>query len=147
MGPAQRRKARSQVALVLCEGEFEMARAKKRFSDELLAYFQGLSVIDSLDLMDVRWKRDATFVPTKSTGTALLFVQPDSMRSFTLLANGPKFYDSAVEHGGGGGIDLAMHLFGADFVAAVKLLEVALSKKNGVSVPSRDSRTRPREPG
>jgi len=43
-----------------------------------------------------------------------------------LLATGSKWYDTRVEKGGGGAIDLAMHLLGLDFVSAVKKLETRL---------------------
>ena len=42
-----------------------------------------------------------------------------------LLATGPKWYDTRAEKGGGGAIDLAMHLLRLDFVAAVKRLQAA----------------------
>ncbi|MBZ3343388.1 hypothetical protein IPR00_22095, partial [Xanthomonas perforans] len=40
-----------------------------------------------------------------------------------LLATGPKWYDTRAEKGGGGAIDLAMHLLRLDFVSAVKRFE------------------------
>ncbi|WP_440525430.1 hypothetical protein [Serratia nevei] len=42
-----------------------------------------------------------------------------------LLATGPKWYDTRAEKGGGGAIDLAMHLLRLDFVSAVKRLQAA----------------------
>ena len=39
-----------------------------------------------------------------------------------LLATGPKWYDTRKEQGGGGAIDLTMHLFRLSFVDAVKRL-------------------------
>lgn len=43
-------------------------------------------------------------------------------REFELLLNGPKFYDVRQKRGGGGGIDLVMHLFEIDFNQAVERL-------------------------
>ncbi|WP_425534212.1 hypothetical protein [Xanthomonas citri] len=42
-----------------------------------------------------------------------------------LLATGSKWYDTRGNKGGGGAIDLAMHLLRLDFVSAVKRLEGA----------------------
>nr|WP_254176670.1 hypothetical protein [Pseudomonas aeruginosa] len=39
-----------------------------------------------------------------------------------LLVTGAKFFDTRADKGGGGAIDLAMHLLRLDFVAAVKRL-------------------------
>lgn len=41
---------------------------------------------------------------------------------FELLVTGAKFFDTRADKGGGGAIDLAMHLLRLDFVAAVKRL-------------------------
>ena len=43
-----------------------------------------------------------------------------------LLVTGPKWYDTRAEKGGGGAIDLAMHLLRLDFVSAVKRLQAAI---------------------
>jgi hypothetical protein len=41
---------------------------------------------------------------------------------FEILTTGPKWYDTRAKKGGGGAIDLAMHVLGLSFVDAVKLL-------------------------
>jgi hypothetical protein len=46
-------------------------------------------------------------------------------REFELLLTGPKFWDTRMEVGGGGAIDLACHLAGCSFKAAVRLLHSA----------------------
>jgi hypothetical protein len=42
---------------------------------------------------------------------------------FEILCTGPKFWDGRAVRGGGGAIDLAMHLFGVDFKDAVGRLK------------------------
>jgi hypothetical protein len=42
-----------------------------------------------------------------------------------IIATGSRWYDTRAKRGGCGGIDLAVHLLGIQFVAAVKLLDVA----------------------
>jgi hypothetical protein len=71
-------------------------------------------------------KRDSTFVPTKSLTTERWYVTVGSYQ-FELLLNGPKFYDTRTKVGGGGAIDLAIHLHRLSFVDAVGLL-----RKRGV---------------
>ncbi len=39
-----------------------------------------------------------------------------------LLCTGPKFWDDRANSGGGGALDLAMHLFGISFKKAARLL-------------------------
>ena len=46
-------------------------------------------------------------------------------RDFELLLTGPRFFDSRAAKGGGGAIDLAMHLLQTTFVDAVKALRAA----------------------
>ena len=53
-----------------------------------------------------------------STGSPL----PPEGFAWELLVTGPKWFDTRAGEGGGGGIDLVMHLLGLDFVKSVKLL-------------------------
>jgi hypothetical protein len=66
-------------------------------------------------------KRDSTFVPTKSLTTERWYATVGSYQ-FELLLNGPKFYDTRTKVGGGGAIDLAIHLHRLSFIDAVGLL-------------------------
>lgn len=43
-------------------------------------------------------------------------------RGFELLLCGPKFFDTRARTGGGGAVDLAMHLWATNFRGAVSLL-------------------------
>jgi hypothetical protein len=71
-------------------------------------------------------KRDSSFVPTKSLKTERWHATVGSYQ-FELLLNGPKFYDTRAKFGGGGAIDLAIHLHRLSFIDAVELL-----RKRGV---------------
>ncbi len=66
-------------------------------------------------------KRDSTFVPTKSLSTERWYATVGSYQ-FELLLSGPKFYDARTKVGGGGAIDLAIHLHRLSFIDAVGLL-------------------------
>ncbi|EPH2854485.1 hypothetical protein J7Y59_005041 [Serratia marcescens] len=61
------------------------------------------------------------FVAVKDKATVRLNVSIGG-GGVELLATGPKWYDTRAEQGGGGAIDLTMHLFRLPFVDAVKRL-------------------------
>ncbi|MBD4879864.1 hypothetical protein GUF72_21400 [Xanthomonas citri pv. citri] len=100
-------------------------KARRSFRPELLARLRDMPVSEALDVLGLYWKRDPDFRPLKDKATVRLNVSQGG-GVVELLATGPKWYDTRAEKGGGGAIDLAMHLFRLDFVAAVKRLEAAL---------------------
>ena len=69
-------------------------------------------------------KPDPTFQPVRSARTQRWHASMGA-REFELLLTGPKFWDTRMEVGGGGAIDLACHLAGCSFKAAVRLLHSA----------------------
>lgn len=71
-------------------------------------------------------KRDSTFVPDKDPRTQRWHVSADG-RDFELLLTGPKFWDTRGGVGGGGAIDLVMHLASVDFRSAVKRLRATMT--------------------
>lgn len=66
-------------------------------------------------------KRDITFLPIKGQGTERWHVNVDG-RDYELITDGPKFFDTRAQRGGGGGVDLVMHLYRLDFKAATDAL-------------------------
>lgn len=69
-------------------------------------------------------KADPSFTPIRDSHTHRWHVRADG-REFELLSTGPKFYDTRAKRGGGGAVDLVMHLHRLDFKQAVaKLREV-----------------------
>lgn len=97
-------------------------RVKKSFSPELLEQLRVMPVTDVLDVLGLYWKRDPDFVPVKDKTTVRLNVALGG-GGCELLVTGPKWYDTRAEKGGGGAVDLAMHLLRLDFVSAVKRLK------------------------
>ena len=67
-------------------------------------------------------KRDQTFKPVKDATTSRWHVTVDG-NEFELLLTGPKFWDTRARTGGGGAIDLAMHLVAIDYKGAVRRLQ------------------------
>ncbi len=67
-------------------------------------------------------KPDASFVPTKNAATRRWHANVRG-REFELLLTGPKFWDSRAQCGGGGAVDLTMHLAGFGFRCAATVLK------------------------
>ncbi|WP_205715273.1 hypothetical protein, partial [Escherichia coli] len=84
-----------------------MSRARRSFSPELLARLQGMPVKTALDLLGLYWKPDPDFKPVKNYETERVYVSIGG-GVVELLVTGPKWYDSRIEKGGGGAIDLAL---------------------------------------
>lgn len=96
-------------------------RARRSFPPALLDELREMPVPAALDLLGLYWKRDPDFRPIKDKHTARVNVSIGG-GVVELLTTGPKWYDTRAEKGGGGAIDLAMHLLRLDFVSAVKRL-------------------------
>ena len=99
-----------------------MARTKKSFPPELLEELRVMPVVAALDALGLYWKHDPDFVPVKDKSTVRLNVALGG-GGVELLATGPKWYDTRAAKGGGGAVDLAMHLLRLDFVTAVKRMQ------------------------
>ncbi|MFV2949464.1 hypothetical protein [Pseudomonas japonica] len=78
-------------------------------------------------------KLDRTFIPVKDAHTRRWNVSTPRGK-FEVLSTGIKWYDTRAQRGGGGAIDLAMHLLGLSFVDAVKHL-VAREGAHGANPP------------
>ena len=98
-----------------------MSRARRSLPPALLDSLRAMTVQETLDRLGLYWKRDPDFVPVKDKATVRLNVSIGG-GGVELLATGPKWYDTRAEQGGGGAIDLTMHLFRLSFVDAVKRL-------------------------
>lgn len=99
-----------------------MSRSKSSFPPALLESLRALSVQQTLDRLGLYWKADAQFQPVKDSSTVRLHVSLPAGGTFELLATKQKWYDTRTGQGGGGAIDLTIHLFELSFVQAVKKL-------------------------
>jgi hypothetical protein len=75
---------------------------------------------DALTLLAIHCKADPTFHPVKQA-TTLRWHALTTGGEFEILTTGVKWLDTRVNKGGGGAIDLAMHVLDLPFVDAVKL--------------------------
>lgn len=101
------------------------ARGKMRAVDNLeLTRLRSLEALQALYLLADHVKVDWSFRPTQDQATERVHVSAAG-RDWELLLNGPKFFDTRVDKGGGGAIDLVMYLWGVPFKKAVAILKEA----------------------
>lgn len=95
-----------------------MARS---FDSATLTRLRLVPLADALQALDLYFKPDRSFEPVKDSTTQRWMVSVANA-DFEMLVTGLKWFDTRSGKGGGGAIDLCMHLLGLDFVGAVKLL-------------------------
>jgi len=76
---------------------------------------------DALTLLAIHCKADPTFHPVKQATTRRWHALTTG-GEFEILTTGAKWLDTRANKGGGGAIDLAMHVLDLPFVDAVKYL-------------------------
>ena len=76
---------------------------------------------DALALLAIHCKADPTYEPLKQM-TSRRWHARTECGEFEILTTGVKWYDTRVKIGGGGAIDLAMHVLQVSFVEAVRRL-------------------------
>lgn len=93
-----------------------------RIEGTVLERWRSLDAATAVAAIADHAKQDKTFNPVKDAATSRWYVTVDG-NEFELLLTGPKFWDTRARTGGGGAIDLAMHLVGIDFKGAVRRLQ------------------------
>jgi len=114
-----------------------MARSRRSFDDAFLEELRAVPILDALSQLGLYWKFDPNFQPIKNVNTKRIYVSVGS-RVVEVLLTDQKWYNPKLGVGGGGCIDLTMHLLHLDFVQAVKALskhpnERRLRDSDGVS--------------
>ncbi len=92
-----------------------------RIQTTVLLRWQQLDAAVVLSAIADHAKKDRTFTPTKSRESSRWHASVGS-REFELLLTGPKFWDTRARQGGGGAVDLVMHLARMDFRQASQWL-------------------------
>ena len=90
-----------------------------RVDNQILDRWQKLDASKYLAVADYA-KEDVSFVPAKNAATTRWHARV-RQNEFELLLTGPKFWDTRANQGGGGAVDLVMHLHGCHFKPAAKL--------------------------
>lgn len=95
-----------------------------RLTSADLARWRSLDALEALRFLADYVKEDATFKPTHSSSTRRVHATAAGA-DWELLVDGPKFYDTRAKTGGGGAIDLVMHLWRVPFKKAATKLQRA----------------------
>ena len=95
-----------------------------RVDSEELSRWRSLDATQALSSLALHAKVDPSFDPIMSKGTTRWHANAGG-RAFELLLQGCKFFDTRAKRGGGGAVDLAMHLFGVGFKQATQMLRKA----------------------
>ena len=82
---------------------------------------RALPLLKALDAVGAYAKLDASYEPTKNRNSSRYHVSVNR-QDYELLICREKWFDTRACKGGGGAIDLTMHLFRLSFVDAVKRL-------------------------
>ncbi len=92
-----------------------------RIDRDVLLHWQQLDAAVVLAAIADYAKEDKTFGPTKARTTSRWHASLNG-NEFELLLTGQKFWDVRAKTGGGGAVDLVMHLAGLDFTLAIRRL-------------------------
>lgn len=87
-----------------------------------LLQWREMESIHVLRVLADHIKEDPSFHPRSSHQTTRWHVHVAG-RDWEFLCTGPKFWDVRMGRGGGGAIDLVMHLHALNFKAAITLLK------------------------
>lgn len=94
---------------------------RRSFDRATLTRLREMRSEDALTLLAIHCKADPTFHPIKQASTRRWHALTTG-GEFEILTTGVKWLDTRANKGGGGAIDLAMHVLHLPFVDAVKLL-------------------------
>lgn len=94
----------------------------KAVDNSLLERWRELDAVTALMALADHAKADVTYTPAKSPKTSRWHASCGG-HDFELLLTGSKFWDTRSETGGGGAIDLVMHLHSCSFKEAAERLK------------------------
>lgn len=100
------------------------SQQKLFFSQSELDRLRAMSVEATLKLFNLPFRIDEDYRSYKNIDSKKLVITIDS-RQTELIVTREKWYDVESKRGGGGAIDLTMHLFREPFKAAAKRLIVS----------------------
>jgi len=94
---------------------------RRSFDAGLLAALRELPSDTALERIAIAAKADPSYHPIKASTSRRWHVRTTG-GEFEILTTGTKWYDTRAKKGGGGAIDLAMHVLQLRFVDAVRRL-------------------------
>jgi hypothetical protein len=99
-------------------------RVVRSVDNSELKRLRSLPALNVPSRMSDHAKVDRDFSPVLATGTQRVHVSAGGA-DWEILADGARFYDTRTGKGGGGAVDLVMHLWRVPFKQAVKMLREA----------------------
>jgi hypothetical protein len=97
-------------------------RARGRVGRSTIARLRTLPSADAISALAIYAKQDRSYRPIKDA-TSCRWHLCTAIGEFEILTTASKWYDTRARVGGGGAIDLAMHLLGLSFIQAVEHLQ------------------------
>jgi hypothetical protein len=94
---------------------------RRSFDAGMLATLRELPSDTALERIAIAAKPDPSYHPIKASTSRRWHVHT-ACGEFEILTTGTKWYDTRAKKGGGGAIDLTMHLLQLSFVQAVRRL-------------------------
>jgi len=94
---------------------------RRLVDNSTLARWRDLDAVVVLLAIADHAKQDVEFRPRQSHDTTRWHASAAGL-DYEILCTGPRFLDTRANRGGGGAIDLVMHLLGLDFTRAVAVL-------------------------
>jgi len=98
-----------------------MARHLLRISDAEVTRLRMMPVADTIRLLGLYAKADRDYTPKDSRSKRIHVSVANTVIELIVTCN--KWFDSHAKRGGGGAIDLTMHLYGEPFAKAVRRLQ------------------------
>jgi hypothetical protein len=102
---------------------------RRRLDRDTLAALRAMRSDDVLELIAIYLKDDSTYCPMKDL-TSRRWHGCTSRGDFEIITTGTKWYDTRAKKGGGGAIDLVMHLEDLSFRESVARLR-SRTKRDG----------------
>ena len=112
-----------------------ITKPRRSFSPAILTALRQLPLDGVIARLAIYCKSDPTYVPLKDPRSRR-WILSTTQGDFEILTTGSKWYDTRARRGGGGAIDLAIHLLQVPFPQAVKLLMPLLASDRGGATPS-----------
>jgi len=96
-------------------------RSEQRFDDELITRFRVMTVEKAAQVLGLYCKKDAHYESTTHRNSKCYHISKDG-EVFEIIVTQLKWFSTRRGVGGGGAIDLTMHIYGEPFKAALNRL-------------------------
>lgn len=95
---------------------------RRAVDNSTLARWRELDAVVVLRAVSEYLKQDTEFQPRQSHGSTRWHANV-SGRDYEILCTGPRFLNTRTNQGGGGAVDMVMHLMQLDFRSSVAVLK------------------------